>query len=83
MKILWSTPNKDKSDYYGETYSVPLVAYNQKGEVLPYMVRWHFNLKGWVIATLPDGPNPSDYPEVNEEVDTWMDPQFHFHVNRY
>jgi|GEM_PF-3439286 len=82
MVILWSVPNREKLDFYGDKYSVPLVAYNEKGQVLPYMVRWDFNASGWVIATLPDGPSPSDYPEVNDAVNTWMDPQFHFHVQR-
>lgn len=82
MEILWRTPNRDKLDFYGENYSVPLVAFNDKGQVLPYMVRWDFFRDGWVIATLPDGPAPSDYPDIQKEVDTWMDPQFHFQVNR-
>lgn len=80
-EVLWRKPNVEKDEYYGTDYSVPLVAYNEKGQVLPFMVRWHFPFGGWVIATLPDGPMPSDYPDLGV-VDTWMDPQFHFGISR-
>lgn len=71
-------PPKQKLDYYGERYSIPVVPFDEKGRVLPYMVRWCFHTDGWVIATLPDGPSASDYDL--KAVDTWMNPQFYFMV---
>ena len=66
-------PVKCNHAYYGKRYSVPVVAWNAEGTMHKCLVCWDYKNNGWVEATLYEGPDPSDYPDL--VVTKWYDPQ--------
>jgi hypothetical protein len=68
MNISWepvlesNMPPREKDPFYGERYSVPVLAGNEiTGQVSIIAYAWDFENNGWVHATLENGADPCDY----------------------
>lgn len=55
-------PPHDSDSYYGDRYSVPVLAGNSiTGQVATIAYCWDYQMLGWVFEGLNGGPDPCNY----------------------